>query len=187
MRSFATLFDVKHLWSFALAACLFACSSDANPTVGVGGGGVSGTGTRNVVVTDGPVGVATDGGSRPPIGVGTGNLDATPSDAEGQGTGGATGGDAMAASCDLVAQNCDSQQACYRDLSGGTSCEMPGFAAEVTTCAADTTCMKGMVCVAGDSGIAGCLPICDPQRLPCPDRRLCRPLRGHEPAGYCEL
>jgi hypothetical protein len=101
--------------------------------------------------------------------------------------GGTSGMDAMAASCNLVAQNCAKELACYRKVQGGTVCETPLSAAEGTTCAADTICSKGMVCVAGDSGIAGCLPICDPQLAPCPNGRVCRPLRGYEPAGYCEL
>jgi hypothetical protein len=185
VKRFARLPFVKQFWVLGLVACWFACASDPKPQVGVGGDGGS-TGTRIVIVSDGLLGAATDGGSKPPIGVGSGSPDAAQTDAAGMGSGGAPGVDAMPASCDLVSQNCDQQKACYRKLLNSTSCETPGFAAELTTCATDTICAKGMVCVAGDSGISGCLPICDPQKAVCPDRRVCRPLRGYEPAGYCE-
>ncbi|MDZ4698037.1 MAG: hypothetical protein SGI86_23090 [Deltaproteobacteria bacterium] len=178
---------MKQLWFFGLTACLCACAGDSNPKVGVGGGGISGTGTRIVVSSDVLLSGATDGGPRPPVGVGVGLADAAPADSGGQGMGGTPGMDTMAATCDLVAQNCAKELACYRRPTGGTVCEVPGFAAEVTPCAADAICSMGLVCVAGESGIAGCLPVCDPQLAPCPDRRACRPLRGYEPAGYCEL
>ncbi len=187
MNRFATLHRVKKLRFIVLAACLCACSNGSNPQVGVGGGGNTGLGTRNVVGSDGLLSGATDGGRPSPIGVGGGLSDAAPVDSGGTGTGGTTGMDAMTASCNLVTQNCANQFACYRNQLGGTVCETPGFAAEVTTCATDAVCSRGMVCVADDSGIAGCLPVCDPQLAICPNGRVCRPLRGYEPAGYCEL
>lgn len=173
---------VKQLSALFLALCWFGCTSDPNPQVGVGSGGGS-AGTRMVVNADGLLGITTDAGTRPPFTAGSRNPDAEQTDS---GVAGSGGVDALAASCDLVTQNCDRDRACYRRSPNGTSCEIAGFAAEFTTCAADNLCAKGLVCVAGDSGIAGCLPICDPQKRVCPDRRSCRPLRGHEPAGYCE-
>jgi hypothetical protein len=79
-------------------------------------------------------------------------------------------------SCNLLAQNCASGQACYP--SGGAACCAPdGVTPEGAMCAEDQGCARGLLCIN-----FLCRALCSIDAPSCP---ACSPLGGYAGVGYC--
>lgn len=186
----------------AIALSALTCTPEVPPPIGGDLGDAMAGVDRGVSQSD-----AIIGGGRG--GSGGGTLDAgmdaaTGGGGAGGGTGGGAGGTASGGTggrggagggapdalpqCDLVAQDCAANLACYPSArtSGATEC-LPAGELSIGQCLEDTDCGRGYVCEMAGGAALACLELCDPTRKPCRQNRPCVPIPGHSPVGYCDL